>query len=186
MFFSYGSLNICTAGDADPSEEEDLAMELESPVNNDVSKESEKTEVQVCKLVKCPMCRQYVTTSNYSRHKQRKHPHRIFKNSHHKDKYKKKAKSFDKVNSVFSCPEPCGQAFRRNDNLARHQQRKSCKLNHTVRCTICHETFFGFGQLNHHFKKRRCNQLYECLNCNSNFRTEKDLVTHIEACPLMI
>ena len=42
MFFSYGSLNICTAGDEDPSEEEDLAMELESPVNNDVSKESEK------------------------------------------------------------------------------------------------------------------------------------------------
>ena len=42
MFFSYGSLNICTAGDADPSEEEDLAMELESPVNNDVTRKVKK------------------------------------------------------------------------------------------------------------------------------------------------
>ena len=180
------SLNIFTVGDRDTSDGEDLDMDFESTVNNDDIKESDMTEVQICKLVKCPMCRHYVTSSNYSRHKQQKHPHRSFKNSHHKEKYRKKAFAFDQVNGVFACPEPCGKAFRRSDNLARHQKRKTCKLNHSVRCTICHETFFEFEQLDQHFKKRRCNQLYECLNCNSNFRKEKDLVAHIETCSVII
>jgi hypothetical protein len=53
-----------------------------------------------------------------------------------------------------------------------------------VRCTICHQSFFGFKQLNYHFKKRRCNKLFKCLNCNGDFRKEKDLVSHIETCSM--
>ena len=162
-------------------------MEFDSGCKDDrvpEVKESDKTEVHLCKIVKCPMCRHYVTISNFSRHKQTKHPHRIFKKSHHKQKYQKKAESLENANGSFVCPEPCGKTFNRSDNFADHQKTKTCKLNHTVRCTICHQSFFGFKQLNYHFKKRRCNKLFKCLNCNGDFRKEKDLVSHIETCSM--
>ena len=91
----------------------DIEDKSDSSVKNDSSEEEIEAvsgDRIVCTLRKCLYCRHYVKALNMARHVKNKHPHRIIKRSHHKDKYKSVSEAKSE-GVTFVCPPPCGKIF---------------------------------------------------------------------------